>query len=239
MTLTVVWQAQGTLTTDYTAFAHLVDEGGQGWAGDDHQPFDGTYPTSAWGAGEMVRDSFTLTVPADAPPGLYNLEVGWYDPATGQRLPVGDGDTVRVAVLPAGWEAAVEENLAPLGASFGEKVTLEGYAWQVDPSAVQVTLRWSAESYLDTDYTVFLHLVAPDGKEQVVAQGDGPPLGGRWPTSLWPPGLVLNDVHTIPRPTDLAPGSYHLLLGLYDPATGERLSLPDGDDAVRLEINLP
>ncbi|MGD9048048.1 MAG: hypothetical protein PVF77_08355, partial [Anaerolineae bacterium] len=94
LTLTVVWQAQQPLMSDYTAFAHLVDEAGQGWAGDDHQPHGGLYPTTAWGAGEMVRDTFTLTLPADAPPGLYHVQVGWYDPATQRRLLVGEGDTL-------------------------------------------------------------------------------------------------------------------------------------------------
>ena len=59
-----------TAAAAFRIAAHLVDEGGQGWAGDDHQPYDGLYPTSVWGAGEMVRDTFTLTVPAGAPPGL-------------------------------------------------------------------------------------------------------------------------------------------------------------------------
>ena len=62
-----------------------------------------------------------------------------------------------------------------------------------------MTLRWSADGYLATDYTVFVHLV--DRRRRCgLAQGDAPPLGGRWPTSLWLPGMVLDDVHTIPLP---------------------------------------
>lgn len=231
--LTVVWQAQQKLTTDYTAFAHLVDERGQGWAGDDHQPYGGLYPTSKWGAGEMVRDLFTLTVPADAPPGLYSVEIGWYSPETQERLPAGEGNTIRVAVLPVGQETGGPQVMMPLGTHFGPAITLEGYTWQADSEALHVTLRWSADDYLDTDYTVFVHLVAPDG-DQALAQGDAPPLEGRWPTSLWLPGMSLDDPHTIPLPPDLPPGTYHLLVGLYDPATGQRLPLPDGRTALRL-----
>jgi hypothetical protein len=241
LTLTVVWQAQQPLMTDYTAFAHLLDEAGHGWAGDDHQPHGGLYPTTAWGAGEMVRDTFTLTIPSDAPPGLYHLQVGWYDPVTQRRLPVGEGDTLRLAVVPVNWVGTGGQSISPLDARFGEAVTLRGYAWQVDPKAVEVTLRWSVDAPLDRDYAVFVHLVDPEDGDRLLAQGDAPPLGGRWPTSLWLPGLVLDDLHTISLLADSAssssselPRTYHLLVGLYDPLTGDRLTLPNGSNAVRL-----
>lgn len=243
--LTAVWQAQQPPAADYTAFAHLVGEDGRGWAGDDHQPHQGLYPTRAWGAGEMVRDSFALTVPADAPPGLYELEVGWYSPAL-ERLPVTcaadasaaghcRNEAFRIAVLPVDWATTESAPLQPAGARFGEAITLEGFGWQVEPQAVEVTLRWSAERPLAADYTVFVHLVRPDGTTQSpLAQGDAPPLGGRWPTSLWLPGVALDDRHTVPLPDGLAPGSYDLVVGLYDPITGQRLALPDGAGSQRL-----
>jgi hypothetical protein len=240
ITLTAVWQAQQAPAQTYTAFAHLVDRDGQGWAGDDHQPYDGLYPTSAWGAGEMVRDIFVMTVPAGAPPGLYRVEVGWYDPRTQVRLPVGEGSSFRVAVLPVSWEGSGLQATTPLGISFGKVISLEGFAWQLHPAALEVTLGWSAGAYLDRDYTVFLHLVAPGGEGEVVAQSDGPPMDGEWPTSLWLPGMTLDDTHTIQIPPELPPGTYHLLAGLYDPATSERLTLPDGSDSLLLtEITLP
>jgi hypothetical protein len=234
VSVTVVWQAQQALSTDYTAFAHLVDEQGQGWAGEDHQPYDGFYPTSAWGAGEMVRDRFTLTVPVDTPPGLYHIQVGWYDPATQERLPVGQGDAFHLATLPVGWSATGSQPMIPLQARFGEAIVLEGAAWQVGPAEVEVTLRWSTDAFLDTDYTVFVHLVDPEEGDRLLAQGDGPPLEGRWPASHWLPGVALDDVHTIELPEDLSAGTYHLLVGIYDPASKDRVRLPDGSDFVRL-----
>jgi hypothetical protein len=237
--LTVVWQAQQALETDYAAFAHLVDEGGQGWAGDDHQPYGGLYPTSAWGAGEMVRDQFALTVPPDAPPGLYDVQVGWYDPASQERLPVGEGNTVRVAVLPVSWAGTEPQTLTSLGARFGDVIALEAYTWQIEPEVVQVTLRWSTDAFLDTNYTVFVHLVDPEDADRMVAQGDAPPMGGRWPTSLWLPGVAVDDAHTLSLPPDLPAGTYHLMVGLYEPVTGDRLPLPDGLDAMRLFISVP
>ena len=238
--LTVVWQAQKPLTTDYTAFAHLVDGVGQGLAGDDHQPYDGVYPTSAWGDGEMVRDSFTLPVPADAPPGLYAIEVGWYEATTGARLPANGGQTFRIAVLPVGAEATGPQSVEPVGVSFGELITLQGYDTQVDRESIRLTLRWSADGYVDNDYTVFAHLIDSQAGNEALAQSDSAPMGGSWPTSLWLPGVALDDIHTIPIPEELSPGSYELLVGLYDPVTGARLLLPGGNDSYHLtEIELP
>jgi len=51
-----------------------------------------TYPTTWWVEGEVVSETVTLDISdrADAgavPPGAYRLGVGWYDPATLDRLP--------------------------------------------------------------------------------------------------------------------------------------------------------
>ena len=233
--LDVVWQAQRALETDYTAFAHLVDGEGQGWAGDDHQPHEGLYPTSAWGAEEMVRDTFTLTVPTDAPAGLYDVQVGWYNSATQERLAVDGGTSKRVGVVPVDWQGTGSEALSPLDIDFGleshRAIRLEGYGWQVRPEGLEVTLRWRATGYPQGDYHVFVHLV--DG-EEILGQGDGPPLDGRWPTLLWVPGVALDDVHRVPLPAGVAADRHSLLVGLYDPATGMRLPASSGGDAVRL-----
>jgi len=124
--------------------------------------------------------------------------------------------------------------VSPLNARLGEAVALEGFAWQLDRSMLQVALRWSTDTLVAADYTVFVHLVDPEDGDRLVGQGDAPPLDGRWPTSLWLPGITLDDVHTIPLSGDLLPGTYHLLVGLYDPKTGQRLLLPGGSDSVRL-----
>lgn len=56
----------------------------------DSQPLEGDYPTSFWDIGEVIEDEHILTVNEDAPSGLCRLEVGMYELATGQRLPVLD-----------------------------------------------------------------------------------------------------------------------------------------------------
>jgi hypothetical protein len=68
----------------------------------------------------------------------------------------------------------------------------------------------------------------------LVAQHDSPPNGGYTPTSIWLPGKEVVDRHGLVLPSDLPPGDYRLIAGLYNPTTGERLPVDQGDDFVEL-----
>jgi hypothetical protein len=81
--LGLYWQASGPTDAPLTVFTHLLDESGALAAGQDNQPCHNTCPSTAWAAGEVIRDEYVL--PLDAR-GRYTLEVGMYDPATGQRV---------------------------------------------------------------------------------------------------------------------------------------------------------
>lgn len=88
--LTLYWQALTPMRTSYTVFTHLLDGKNKLWAQQDNQPVGGIHPTSVWAEGEIVRDSYALLIPEDAPEGEYLIEVGMYVWQTGQRLPVFD-----------------------------------------------------------------------------------------------------------------------------------------------------
>ena len=70
----------------------------------DVWPKDGTYPTSQWRPGEAFEDHYLLYIDPDAPPGDYQVEIGWYLLETMQRLPVLDaqGQAVDDKVLLSG-----------------------------------------------------------------------------------------------------------------------------------------
>jgi hypothetical protein len=194
LSLDVVWQATQPPAEDYTSFLHLLDADGQGFAGDDHQPRDGLYPTTRWAEGEMVRMTYTLALPVDLPVGLYTLETGWYDTAL-DRLPTGQGaDRIPLAVV----------SVLP------------------DPETPQ-----PATALQDASFVGGIHLASYD-------------LVQERPTSLWPTGYRLQDIHIVTLPSGLPPGDYELLVGLWEPETGLRLPLTSGDDATRLEtLSLP
>ena len=92
-------------------FAHLLD--GTGWlrGQQDNQPRQGTYPTRAWTPGERVIDVYRIPVAVETPPGEALLEVGMYDPGSGERLLVSgrDADAEQRRVLLSGVVSLVVE----------------------------------------------------------------------------------------------------------------------------------
>jgi hypothetical protein len=94
--LTLYWQARQRTTVSYTVFTHLLGEDGSMWGQKDNMPVKGTYPTTGWVEGEAITDEYEIAVSSDAPPSTYQIEVGMYDAATGQRLPVFDESGIRL-----------------------------------------------------------------------------------------------------------------------------------------------
>lgn len=128
-----------------------------------------------------------------------------------------------------------------LQADFGEEILLRGYDLGEEKarpgSVVRVSLRWQALSEIKKDYTVFLHLI--DGEGWMLAQHDGPPVGGYRPTSTWQAGEEIHDRHGLILPDDLPLGKYRLIAGLYDGETGLRLPVRgDRDFIVLAEIEV-
>ncbi|HEV2123798.1 MAG TPA: hypothetical protein VGW38_13625, partial [Chloroflexota bacterium] len=89
--LTLYWETDARVKTDYTVFNHLVDATGARVGQRDGQPRLGRAPTSRWRPQELIADTHEITIPGDAPTGIYELIVGLYDLRTMQRLPVTSG----------------------------------------------------------------------------------------------------------------------------------------------------
>lgn len=99
-----------------------------------------------------------------------------------------------------------------------------------------VSLAWQAVRPPAGSYTAFVHVLGPDGK--LVAQHDGPPAKGGWPTPYWETGQVVEDDHPLPSANGAglagSPG-LSLEIGLYDPTTGKRLAILDPGAATAVD----
>lgn len=86
LSLTLHWQAIDGMDVSYSVFAHLLNEDNLVRAQRDFMPGDGETPTTGWIKDEIITDEVDILIPDDVLPGTYTLEVGMYDPTTGQRL---------------------------------------------------------------------------------------------------------------------------------------------------------
>jgi hypothetical protein len=119
-------------------------------------------------------------------------------------------------------------------AVFGGVARLLGYSVDVEGAApgstIDLTLAWQALAPLDSDYTVFTHLLGehnPATNGPLWAGHDGQPDGGHYPTTAWQPGQTILDVHSLTIPADAPPGDYQFEAGLYRLATMARLPATD------------
>jgi hypothetical protein len=87
--LVLHWQAIAPTATPFKIFLHLVSEDGPAGIMSQADLYT-LLPTSGWVPGEYLADGASLDVPLGLPPGDYVLLLGFYDEATGDRLPVRD-----------------------------------------------------------------------------------------------------------------------------------------------------
>lgn len=86
LAFTLYWRLLQKPDRQYTFFAHLLDADGQVIAGFDAND----YPTSFWNpdGGETLLSYMPLWIPPETPPGEYQVEIGVYHQASGQRLSI-------------------------------------------------------------------------------------------------------------------------------------------------------
>jgi hypothetical protein len=134
------------------------------------------------------------------------------------------------------WYGAEEPSVTrPIGATLGDELHLvsASVTETAQPGQIlPVESVWLPLQKPSNDYNLFLQLLDADGA--LVAQNDGPPNGGYTPTSAWRPGKEVLDRHGVVLPAELPAGNYQLIAGMYDPNTGERLSVDQDRDFVKL-----
>jgi 4-amino-4-deoxy-L-arabinose transferase-like glycosyltransferase len=178
-------------------------------------------------AEQDTSTTYTLPVPLGTPPGSYRLTIQIRDAESGQALDPSSWTVARLDV-PATTQATAQQlDIAnPVQAALGESVRLLGYNLEGAPSAgqtLQVALFWEALRPMERDYTVFVHLLGPEGRIQ--GQWDSQPADGLYPTSRWQAGEIIRDRYDLMVAADAPPGNYRIVAGMYLLQTGERLAV--------------
>lgn len=164
-------------------------------------------------APDLIVSRHSLLLPNDLKPGLYALGLG--------GRPLGEIE-LRNFRIPANMNQTQE-------VVFGQQLAVTAYQFEPTADYLGLNIAWQARSSHLPDYTVFVQILAAETNERL-AGVDTPPLKGAWPTSRWVKGEVVVDKYLVAIPPGFAPGFYKVIVGLYQPETGQRLPLADGQD---------
>jgi hypothetical protein len=186
--------------------------------------FERDYPIGQWIEDETVIDRLKI----DFPPvrGPVDLQIGQGDRWT--TLTTLQLDESQMMFDPP----SVQHTQL---AQFGEVAELLGYDLKSDslssshPLGLKLYWRATNTEPITTPYTVFTQILAPDG--HLVAQDDAPPDP---PTTQWVPGQIVADQHSIKVVDPTYRGPATLIVGWYNSATIERVSVNNGGDYMML-----
>jgi 4-amino-4-deoxy-L-arabinose transferase-like glycosyltransferase len=129
-------------------------------------------------------------------------------------------DYASVYQLPRPFSQAVD-------AVFGDGLHLRGFSLERSAGALTLSPSWNIQTAQAGGVFCFIHVIGPDGSR--VAQVDLPLDDGLF--KEWQAGQQFGRPITLPLPSDLAGGVYRLVLGVYQPSSGERLTVSGGAPA--------
>ena len=223
------WRALDDMDTNYAVVLQLENSADGQILVETEQSHPNNIPTSGWATGLYVRNAWQLPIPTDALPVQNTLRVGFRDPDSGNMLPTSGGTSTGDTMISLGqlWVLPPVEPKPPAGSRvrFGDAIELVGT--RIDGTTL--TLYWRANSPVSDEYTIFVHLLDANGT--MVGQVDGLPFANRYPTWAWRPEQIIEDVRDLAAPEfdgefDIAQ-IQAIAVGLYLPATGERLTALD------------
>src|SRR5260221_13613466 len=107
-----------------------------------------------------------------------------------------------------------------------------------EAESIRLRLWWEVDQNLavNGDYFVGITMVGPDGKQ--VTESSSAPKGADGPqqTSSWATNTFYEDERVLTLPDPSNSGIYHLMLSVYDPQTGARVSVTDENSSQVLPI---
>ncbi|MCL5962076.1 MAG: glycosyltransferase family 39 protein [Chloroflexi bacterium] len=230
------------MNQDYSTFIHVFAGNGELIGQIDSYPGRGSLPTSRWKPGLAIKDTYSIPITRDhLNADVLRIESGFYNLRDMVPLRAFDlnGNPIGTSPIIGRVKLVGEDAIRPLAQDYlavlGGKVGLVDYAVESRTAPADSTLRgsltWQALGKLDRDYSVFVQLVGHDG---LMAQYDSYPRKGTYPTSFWDEGEVVHDWFELQIGREVPEGDYDLILGMYDLATGDRLSV-GGNTFVRLQ----
>ena len=233
MLLTLGWKATVPPKADYASRLELIAPDGGVIAQQPFAPGGDAYPTSRWAVGQIILSQVLAHIPDRAETGHYTWRIVLLD---GAGTLVGQASLTSLQINAPQRVFDPPSTPHPLGAQLGDALVLTGFdapARAAPGQSLPVVLVWQATLETDRNLKVFVHLV--DSQGDLAAQSDAVPANWTRPVSGWQVGEYVTDAHLLALKSDLAPGEYHLVAGMYDAETGQRLPVASGGDAIELD----
>ncbi len=226
ISLGLFWRAVRKPVKDLQVVLQLRDQAGNVSLEQVNRPAAGAYPTTEWTAEEGLLDWHDLTLPATLGAGDYQLLLLLRDTRDSQVGPAVALGSMKVAAISRQFTPPLITH--PLNATFNKEIRLLGYDLGTEQGSIRLTLYWQALKPMQSSYTMFTHLLDPQGR--LVAQQDNLPVQGTRPTTGWVSGEIVADVYTLALGSDERVGTFQIEVGLYEATNGERLTTSDGKD---------
>jgi hypothetical protein len=218
------WGSSVALAQDFDVALTLLDSMGRARQ-TKRFPLHSTWPTSQWQGGATAWEFYSLGLPPLTPPGEYTLTLTVEDAESG--YPQGQSMPIQfITIQSEVCNLASVPDAQDISAAFGDELRLLEYQVHLEGRHLDIVLYWYAQRRMNVDYKVFVHVFNPETNTPV-AQQDAMPRHWTYPTTLWWPGEVVDDSISIPLDT-VPGGDYGIAIGVYEPATGERLPLITG-----------
>ncbi len=226
--VTLFLQATQPVSEPFRTLLQVTSADGATW-GEAGELTPRSFPLDRWQPGQTIAESFRLETAVDIPEGRYQVGASMVTHDWKRSLLYED----RERYFPLGeievasWRERLEQGTS-LNVVLEDRIELLGFEAAdalTTRDAAEVALYWETEEALGEDYVAFVHLVNAEG--QLIANHDGVPVGGAYPTSRWQPGVVVRDVHEISL-NGVAPGTYWLQAGMYRWPSLEHLQVESG-----------
>ncbi|MBC7814205.1 MAG: hypothetical protein H7175_23830 [Burkholderiales bacterium] len=236
LNVTLYWRVQHDLEAEYRPIVQLANLSiTESWA--VRQPFfPGSGQTTGWLTDQFMSDVHEMRVIDTAPPYVGRIMVQMVEAQSGEPLHLPDGSDRLLLEPLIRVNGTGEPARQVLNNDLGGVVQLWCASVTTQDDQYMIDLYWHVTQTPNADLVTLVHGLDVAG--ELVEQGDGPPLAGNYPTSLWLPGQTLHDVYTLPQNPNIA----SIAIGLYAPSrNNERLAVtqdsqPVPDNIIRLSL---
>lgn len=220
--ISLYWRALRSTHENFGVYLHTLDSE---LIRRDSYPGAGNLLSTDWQAGDTWVENYVIHIPEDAEAQRVDtLVAGLYEPEAQQNIPAYNASGS--VITPVVAQIAVHGLSQPAAPDYtlGGVIGLKNPTLKQNNTEIQVCFDWVSMAPTPVSYHVFVHLYSREN--QLIAQADSPPRGGRYPTNAWLSGEVISDCVVL-LAENLALTGWRVGVGMYHNADQTRLSVKD------------